>query len=139
MADAMRHDERGTCLRSMPSPSAGGRLTGVTGLGRKSERGSVRRDLTRTLARGSADLARAQGVLPAWLRPTEAENRLPVVAAILVAAAVQYALPEKYGLRPRWVLPALELILLAALTVLNPARLTRRTPFENMRRCYWWR
>jgi hypothetical protein len=68
-------------------------------------------------------------VLPAWLRPTAGENRLPVAAAILVAAILQYALPDRFTLiHPGWMLPALELVLLASLTVINPVRLTRHTP-----------
>ncbi len=66
-------------------------------------------------------------VLPGWLRPGLAENRIPLIAAILAAVALQLAIPAKYGLHPRWLLPALELVLLAALTVLNPVRLTRST------------
>ena len=66
-------------------------------------------------------------VLPGWLRPGHAENRLPMVAAILAAVALQLAIPAKYGLHPRWLLPTLELVLLAALTVINPVRLTRST------------
>jgi hypothetical protein len=67
--------------------------------------------------------------VPAWLRPTEAENRIPAGLAIAAAIAMQSALPNKYGLHPRWVLPGLEGVLLIALTVLNPVRLTRRTAF----------
>ena len=66
---------------------------------------------------------------PSWLRPHDPENRLPAVAAILVAMALQWAIPDAYGLHPRWLLPALELILLIILTVLNPVRLTRSTWF----------
>jgi hypothetical protein len=64
-------------------------------------------------------------VLPPWLRPTSPENRLPVAAAILAAVGLQLAIPNKYGLHPRWLLPALELLLLVVLTALNPVRLTR--------------
>jgi len=66
-------------------------------------------------------------VLPHWLRPTTPENRVPVAAAIITAVVLQLALPPKYGLHPRWLLPGLELLLLAILTGLNPIRLTRRT------------
>jgi hypothetical protein len=37
------------------------------------------------------------------------------------------ALPDRYGLNPQWLIPALELVLLAVLTVINPVRLTRAT------------
>ena len=66
-------------------------------------------------------------VLPSWLQPRNPENRIPIVIAILAAVALQLAIPDKYGLRPRWLIPTLELALLAVLTVLNPVRLTRST------------
>jgi hypothetical protein len=62
---------------------------------------------------------------PSWLRPHNPENRLPVLVAILVAMALQLTISARYGLRPRWILPSLELVLLVILTVLNPIRLTR--------------
>jgi hypothetical protein len=65
--------------------------------------------------------------VPAWLRPTDAENRIPPAIAIVIAIGLQLSLPDKYGLHPRWLLPSLEVILLIALTAMNPVRLTRRT------------
>lgn len=67
--------------------------------------------------------------MPAWLRPTDAENRIPAGVAIAIAIALQLAIPNKYGVHPRWLLPGLEVVLLIALTILNPVRLTRRTAF----------
>jgi len=40
---------------------------------------------------------------------------------------LQLTLSSRYTLHPRWVLPALEVLLLVVLTVLNPVRLSRRT------------
>lgn len=65
--------------------------------------------------------------MPAWLRATSPENRLPVALAILVAIGLQLRLPDRYGLQPRWLIPALELVLLAILTAINPVRLNRST------------
>jgi uncharacterized membrane protein len=65
--------------------------------------------------------------VPAWLRSTGPENRLPVAASILVAIALQIWLSGRYGLHPRWVLPVLEIALLVVLTAINPVRLTRTT------------
>lgn len=67
--------------------------------------------------------------VPAWLRATSPENRLPVVAAILVAVVLQLLLPDRYGMHPHWLLPALEVVLLVILTVINPVRLERSTRF----------
>jgi hypothetical protein len=67
-------------------------------------------------------------LLPAWLRPTSGERRPPVVAAVLVAIALQWVLPSRLAMPPRWLLPSLEIALLLGLTVLNPVRLTREHP-----------
>jgi hypothetical protein len=66
-------------------------------------------------------------MVPAWLRPTGPENRLPVAASIVVAIALQVWLPERFGLHPRWLLPLLEIAMLGVLTAINPVRLSRRT------------
>lgn len=80
--------------------------------------------------RVEADVRRAEDrFVPAWLRPTDAENRIPAGVAIAIAIALQLAIPNKYGVHPRWLLPGLEVVLLIALTILNPVRLTRRTAF----------
>ena len=73
------------------------------------------------------ELHRLEEHVPAWLRHTRGENRLPLAGAILVAAGLQLALPDRFGLHPRWLLPALELALFVPLTILNPIRLTRAT------------
>jgi hypothetical protein len=70
-------------------------------------------------------------VLPGWLRPSQGESRLPAGLAIVVAVALQYSIPDKYGLHPRWIIPTLELVLLVVLTALNPVRLTRRSTFSR--------
>ena len=63
--------------------------------------------------------------LPAWLRPTQVENRLAAAIAILAAVTFQLLLPAEYQLDPRWLLPATELVLLAVVVALDPARQTR--------------
>lgn len=70
--------------------------------------------------------ADAEQKLPSWLRPHEPENRLPVLAAILLAVVLQGAVPERYTLLPRWPLVVMELLLIVALVVNNPLRLSRR-------------
>jgi hypothetical protein len=80
--------------------------------------------------RVGADIRHAEDrFVPAWLRPTDAENRIPAGIAIAVAIVLQLRIPDRYGVHPRWILPGLELVLLIALTILNPVRLTRRTAF----------
>ena len=59
------------------------------------------------------------------------EARLPAVVAVLVAIALQAALPNRLVLGPRLVLPALELLLLIPLVVINPVRMTRSTRWSR--------
>lgn len=67
-------------------------------------------------------------VLPAWLRPTRGENRIPVAVVIVIAAVLQLLLPSRFTLLPfHWLIPSLELALLVGLTVINPVRLTKPT------------
>ena len=65
--------------------------------------------------------------VPAWLRPSGAENRWPSAASITVAIALQIWVSDRFGLHPRWLLPALEIALLGVLIVINPVRLSRET------------
>jgi hypothetical protein len=67
---------------------------------------------------------RVHELVPAWVRTTGAENRLPVMTAVLIAAALQLVLPRRLSLPPRELLPVLELLLLAGLTIVNPVKLT---------------
>jgi len=79
------------------------------------------------LSGGGARPAVDSNWVPAWLRPTGPENRLPVAASIVVAIALQIWLSGRYGLHPRWLLPLLEIALLVVLTAINPVRLSRQT------------
>ncbi len=65
--------------------------------------------------------------VPAWLRVTPGENRWPVALTILVAIGLQVVLPDRLVLQSRWLLPGLELALLAALIVANPTRLNKES------------
>lgn len=77
--------------------------------------------------RGLADRLEAQ-VIPGWLRPHPGESRVLLALAILLAASFQLLLaPQFTVLRPRWLVPGLEVALLVTLTVINPVRLTRES------------
>ncbi|MGH3571394.1 MAG: hypothetical protein ACRDUW_06145, partial [Pseudonocardiaceae bacterium] len=65
--------------------------------------------------------------VPAWLRRTEGESRWPVAAAIVVAIALQLALPDQLVLQSRWLLPGLELAVLIVLILASPARFNRES------------
>ncbi len=63
----------------------------------------------------------------AWGIPAAAEPRWQAALAVLVAIALQIVLPERVimGLGPRWVVPALEGVLLVAIVVTDPHRQDR--------------
>jgi len=63
----------------------------------------------------------------AWGVRADREPRWPAVLAVLVAIALQVVLPERViqGLGPRWLIPVLEVGLLAALLVTDPHRADR--------------
>jgi hypothetical protein len=64
------------------------------------------------------------GFVPAWRRPTEGEARWQAAVAVAAAVALQYPLPGRVVLlHPVWVLPTLQVLLLAALVMANPRRI----------------
>ena len=54
------------------------------------------------------------------------EHWWPVALAIIVVAGLHVALPVKYRVDPAWVLPAVLLVLLAALIIGDPGRIDRQ-------------
>ena len=69
----------------------------------------------------------AESHIPSWLRPGDPESRLPVLAALIAAIALQLLISRNYTLVPRWPLVVLEVLLLVVLVALNPLRLSRST------------
>jgi len=70
--------------------------------------------------------------LPAWLRPTRGEHRLPVTVALLLLVVLQLRIRADLAVHPRYLLPALELGLFAALSVGNPTRINRESMLLRM-------
>jgi uncharacterized membrane protein len=64
--------------------------------------------------------------LPAWRRKTAGERRWPASAAVLGAVVLQLLLPGRLAMPPRYLLPALEMLLLLGLTAADPGRIDRR-------------
>jgi hypothetical protein len=64
-------------------------------------------------------------------RGSAGENRFPPAAAVIVAAALYTLLPDALQLGPRLLVPIIEALLLAALLITNPRRLTRETRFSR--------
>jgi hypothetical protein len=67
------------------------------------------------------------GFVPAWQRPTKGETRWSVVIAVAIAVSLQGALPGWLVLHPAWLLPVLEVLLLAALLIANPYRINKES------------
>ena len=66
--------------------------------------------------------------VPAWKRPTQGEARWQVTIAVAAAVALQFPLPDRLVLlRPAWLLPALEGLLLLGLVMANPQRINRES------------
>ncbi len=65
-------------------------------------------------------------------RGKRGEARIPPAAAVLVAIALYAVLPESLILGPRFLIPALELLLLIALIATNPLRLTRQSRWSRL-------
>jgi len=60
------------------------------------------------------------------------EARLPAALAVLVAIALYALLPEHLLVGPRFVIPTLGVLLLVALVIINPRRMTRQTRFSRI-------
>ncbi len=59
------------------------------------------------------------------------ENRLPPALAVLVALLAYVFLPSSLLLTGRWLVPAVEVLLLLALVATNPRRMTRETGWSR--------
>jgi uncharacterized membrane protein len=64
-------------------------------------------------------------VEPAWRRHTLGEQRWPFAVTVVVMIALQYLLPDRLTVGNRWVLPAIEVVLIAVLMAANPGRVER--------------
>lgn len=60
------------------------------------------------------------------------ENRLPPALAVVVAALAYGVLPETLLVGPRYAIPTIELLLLAALLMTNPRRMVRQTRWSRL-------
>ncbi|TWD74835.1 putative membrane protein [Kribbella amoyensis] len=61
--------------------------------------------------------------------PVRGERRWPSVAAVVVAMALTLLRPKELRIAPVWVLPAVEIVLLAVLMVRDPGRIDKRSSF----------
>lgn len=70
-------------------------------------------------------VASVENERPRWQRTTAGERRLPVAMAVVVAIALQLALPAHLAFRPTWLLPVLEAAFVVGLVIANPRRIDR--------------
>src|SRR6476620_1050904 len=68
----------------------------------------------------------------AWGVRARHENLWPARAAILVTMALYVTLPDRLTVGPTWLLPLLELALLAALTIMTPIRHTTELRIQRL-------
>ncbi|GAB1693071.1 DUF1345 domain-containing protein [Krasilnikovia sp. M28-CT-15] len=87
-------------------------------------------DLIERLARVERLVTRdvEDAVAPAWRRATAGEHRWPFALAIAGMIGLQLMLPDRLTLGSRWLLPAVEIVLMAVLVAANPGRMERPTP-----------
>src|ERR1035441_9333228 len=73
----------------------------------------------------------APGDEAAWGVASKSEHRWPASIAVVVAIGLQIVLPERViqGLGPRWLIPALEGVLLIVLIIANPVRIDRESSY----------
>lgn len=69
--------------------------------------------------------------MPTQSKARRGEARLPSALVVVVAIALYALLPEQLILGPRLVIPMLEVVLLVALIIVNPRRMTRDNPWER--------
>ena len=71
--------------------------------------------------------------MPAWKRPIEGEARWQATVAVVIAIALQFPLSGRFVLvRPVWLLPAVEALLLVALVLANPRRINNESKAIRM-------
>jgi uncharacterized membrane protein len=71
-------------------------------------------------------------MMDALIADVEGEKRWPMAITLIVAMGLPFLLPERFSLGPRWIIPAIEGLLLVALTVADPGRIDRRSAFVRV-------
>ncbi len=69
---------------------------------------------------------------PAWGLAAKSEPRWPASLAVLVAAALNFALPARYTMGPGWLEGALVIVILIPLTLAAPRRLPKEERWHQV-------
>ncbi|MBB2933443.1 putative membrane protein [Amycolatopsis bartoniae] len=72
-----------------------------------------------------------EGSMPQWRAPTKGEHRWRAVAVVVATVALQLLLPNELVIRPWWLLPAVTGLLVIALLIVNPGRVSKRSPLDR--------
>jgi uncharacterized membrane protein len=63
--------------------------------------------------------------MPAWKRRTDGEQRWPAAVAIGALIALEWLLPERLSLGPRWLFPGLQVVIIGVIVAANPGRMRK--------------
>jgi uncharacterized membrane protein len=66
--------------------------------------------------------------MPAWRRRTDGEQRWPAAVAIGALIALEWLLPERLSLGPRWLFPGLQVVIIIVIVAANPGRMRKSSP-----------
>jgi uncharacterized membrane protein len=66
--------------------------------------------------------------MPAWKRRTDGEQRWPAAVAIAALIALEWLLPERLSLGPRWLFPGLQVLIIVVIVAANPGRMRKSSP-----------
>lgn len=69
---------------------------------------------------------------PAWLRVTAGEKHWWVVLAMVAALALHLVMPGRFDLHPAYVIPGIELVLLAVIAFAHPETTATRSPLVRV-------
>ena len=81
----------------------------------------------------TAGVTHQRSSLPAWRRRTQGELRWPVALTTALGIGLQVAVPDRLVLvRPAWIFPAVQGLLLIVLVSANPQRIDRQSTIMRM-------
>jgi uncharacterized membrane protein len=73
-------------------------------------------------------MCRVELEMPAWKRRTDGEQRWPAAVAIAILIALEWLLPDRLSLGPRWLFPGLQVVIIGVIVAANPGRMRKSSP-----------